>query len=934
MRTTLALLLALTLASCGGTTVESRPTTIAPAPDPEPEVEAPTGLAEAEPPAGQLPTDIAPTHYDLALTIVPGEETFSGTTNIQVTLTEARRVIWLHGNELTVTAATITPAGGEPIAATYEQLDDTGVAKLTLASPVGAGEAEIHFEYTAPFDRSLSGLYRVDEGGENYAFTQFEATSARRAFPGFDEPRFKVPFDVTLTVRQDHEAAANTPERDRQDLPDDMRRIRYATTRPMPTYLLAWAVGPLDIVEHEAIPANDVRTRPLPLRGIAVKGRGGRLAFALEHTAAFLAMMEEYFGIEYPYAKLDIVAVPDFAAGAMENIGLITFRETLLLLDASAPERQQRAYAGVMAHELAHMWFGNLVTMPWWDDIWLNEAFATWMGHKAVQAVHPEHEADLSLLGAVHGAMRSDSLVSARQIRQPIESNHDIRNAFDGITYRKGGGVLSMVERWLGEDTFREGMRHYMTTHAFGSATADDLLAALTEKAGRDVGTPFRTFLEQPGLPFVQVGISCEGDARRLTLQQSRYLPVGSTGDTAQTWQLPMCARYGVGSEVHETCTLLTEAQGTMELEGDACPDWVMPNANGAGYFRFALAAEDLAHLRGAGWRHLTAREKLALADSLRAAFENGSLAAADLYANLEPLARDEVRQVATAPMSLLSFARDRLVEEGQRAAVQRLAKRLYQPVFRRLGWGPRRGREESGETALLRASVISHLAFTVEDTRIRRGAVRRAHAYLGYGPRGDGEVHADAVDANLVATVLSVAVQDGDAAFFDHLTERFFATEDAMQRDFMIGALGSTKDPELAARALAMALDQRVRLNEMSDPLRAQMGMRETRDVAWQWLVEHFEAVVERVGHHRAGYLPYFARGFCDQERSASIATFFTMPVEVPAEEEGGSATTLPRIDTLPGGPRNLASSLESVRLCAARVEAQRESARAFFGG
>lgn len=932
MRMILALVLAFTLAGCGGTAAESRPTSIAPAPDPEPVIEEPVGLAEAEPPAGQLPTDIAPTHYDLALTIVPGEETFSGTTNIDVTLTEARRVIWLHGNELVVQTATITPAGGEAIEAVYEQLDDTGVAKLTLASPVGPGEAVLRFEYTAPFDRSLSGLYRVDEAGENYAFTQFEATSARRAFPGFDEPRFKVPFDVTLTVRQDHEAVANTPERDRQDLPENMRRVRYATTRPMPTYLLAWAVGPLDIVEHAAIPANDVRARPLPLRGVAVRGRGERLAFALDHTGAFLAMMEEYFGIEYPYAKLDIVAVPDFAAGAMENIGLITFRETLLLLDESAPERQRRAYAGVMAHELAHMWFGNLVTMPWWDDIWLNEAFATWMGHKAVQAVHPEHEADLSLLGSVHGAMRSDSLVSARQIRQPIESNHDIRNAFDGITYRKGGGVLSMVERWLGEDTFREGMRHYMSSHAFGSATADDLLAALTEKAGRDVGTPFRTFLEQPGLPFVQVGISCEGDTRQLTLQQSRYLPVGSTGDRAQSWQLPMCARYGVGSEIHETCTLLTEASGTMALEGDACPDWVMPNANGAGYFRFSLGAEDLAHLRGAGWSHLTAREKLALADSLRAAFENGSLAAADLYANLEPLARDDVRQVATAPMGLLSFARDRLVEEDQRAAVQQLSKNLYQPVFRRLGWGPRRGRSESGETALLRASVISHLAFMVEHPRVRRHAMRRAHAYLGYGPRGDGEIHPDAVDANLVATVLSVAVQDGDAAFFDHLMERFFATEDAMLRDHLIGALGSTKDPELAARALAMALDQRVRVNEMSDPLRAQMGMRETRDVAWQWLVDHFEAVVERVGHHRAGYLPYFARGFCDEAKSLSVATFFTLPVEVPAEEEGGAATTLPRIDTLPGGPRNLASSLEGVRLCAARVEAQRESARAFF--
>ncbi|MFW5921072.1 MAG: M1 family metallopeptidase, partial [Polyangiales bacterium] len=622
-----ALSAAMLLGACGPSSPQSRnPTTIAPRSDDDRQSEVEV-VDEKEPPLGRLPRDVVPQEYTLALQIVPSEDRFSGSARIDVTLKKPRSVIWLHGRKLEVTKATLTPEGGDPIAAEWEQVDEeSGVAALRLPQPVLPGKATIAITYSAPFDRQLDGLYRVDTGGESYAFTQFEATSARQAFPGFDEPSFKTPFDITVIAKDEHVAASTTPVVEAKEIEGGLKRVRYAKTKPLPTYLIAFAVGPLDVVEADPIPANDYRDRELPFRGLAVKGKGKQLEYALENTPELLKAMEEYFAGPHPFAKLDIVAVPDFAAGAMENVGLVTFRETLLLLDDSAPVWQKRAFAGVMAHELAHMWFGNLVTMPWRNDIWLNEAFATWMASKAVADVFPDYHADLHQIESVQHAMKQDSLMSARKIRQPIESNHDIRNAFDSITYRKGGGVLAMFERWMGEETFRDGIRMYMREHTWGNATAEDLVKSLSEAADKDVATPFNTFLTQPGLPFVNVEPTCEEGSASLELSQERYLPVGSEGDPEQSWKFPMCVKYAAGGKTKEQCTMLTEAEATMELEAEECPAWVLPNAGGAGYFRFALPSEDCEALRTEGWDELSPRDKLAVADSLRASFDNDSM--------------------------------------------------------------------------------------------------------------------------------------------------------------------------------------------------------------------------------------------------------------------------------------------------------------------
>ena len=472
-------------------------------------------------PTGKLPESVAPVAYRVDMKVDPSAGRFSGRVEIDVAIKTGLRKLYLHGRDLVVAEAFIKLENGERVPAAYKQLDDTGLASLLVADEIKPQKATLELTYSAMFNRSLRGLYHVKEGGDDYAFTQFEATDARAAFPCFDEPRFKVPFEFTISAKSSDKVVFNTPpasEAKPMDKTPGFSTHVFARTPPLPTYLIAMVVGPVDIVEGKAIAASSHRDRVIPFRGVAAKGKGKDLKYALANTSKLLLALEEYFGIAYPYKKLDIVAVPDFAAGAMENAGIITFREQLLLLPPGFPVSQERSFAVVMAHELAHQWFGNLVTMPWWDDIWLNEAFATWVQYKVIAKTYPQFKAELSRLEYTQYAMGADSLASARQIRQPIKSHHDIAGAFDSITYSKGWCSAFDVRALVGEEKFQQGIQAYIKRHALGSATYADLLAALDEAAGKDVTTPFKTFLFQPGLPLLSVSQSCDKGkaARRL----------------------------------------------------------------------------------------------------------------------------------------------------------------------------------------------------------------------------------------------------------------------------------------------------------------------------------------------------------------------------------------------------------------------------------
>ena len=460
----LVLVLATLVCACDQQPTDNPATTQAEASD------APAGLYNEDGvPMGRLPRDVLPVHYRIELEVIPEKTTFTGHVEIDLDFTRAVSDFYLHGENLRVSGSRLQLPNGGFIPAQYEEYMETGVAHISLADKV-SGAATLVIDYEADFNESLEALYRVESGGDYYAFTQFEAISARLAFPGFDEPSFKVTFDQFLVVDQAHEAIAGTPAIETKLLENGLKQIRYATTKPLPTYLLAYAVGPLDIVTAPDLPVTNVRDRPLPLRGIAARGKGKKLGYALENTEAILTSLENYFGIPYPYAKLDILAVPDFDAGAMENAGAITYREQLLLFDESSSIKDKRNYQRVHAHELAHQWFGDLVTPYWWNDIWLNEAFATWVAYVSLDLWRPDAGFRRDLNVRMLSAMVTDSMVTARQITQPILSNHDIATAFDGITYSKGGGVINMIEGLLGRETFRKGVQSYMEEFAFANA--------------------------------------------------------------------------------------------------------------------------------------------------------------------------------------------------------------------------------------------------------------------------------------------------------------------------------------------------------------------------------------------------------------------------------------------------------------------------------
>jgi alanyl aminopeptidase len=880
---------------------------LAPAPPPPTTMAAPPVADEATPTL-RLPADTRPTAEAIELRVDPRQERFSGAVDIDVRLDRPRSTIWLHGKDLHVTAASVTPEGGAPVAGTWQERHESGIVALTLAAAVPAGKARVHVAFDAPFARGSKGLYKTTEAGVDYAFTQFEAIAAREAFPCFDEPSFKIPFTTTLVVPAEMQAIANTKEVSRAAEGASVR-VAFAPTLPLPSYLVAFAVGPLDVVPVADIPPNAVRSRPLPLRGVAPRGRGKDMAYALAHTGDFVAILEKYFGIEYPWDKLDILAVPG-KGGAMENAGAITYGERLVLFDAAtATVSQRRGYASVMAHELAHQWTGDLVTMAWWDDTWLNEAFATWVGTKAAHEWDPKMHLDVSLLRGIQGAMGSDALVSARAIRQPIASTHDIENAFDGITYQKGGGVLRMFEQFVGPDVWQKGLHAYLVAHRFGNATADDFLDAENTASGKDVKTAFHTFLDRPGVPFLDVSSTCGGGKASVEVKQSRYLPVGSTGKVEETWQVPFCMRVDGAAP---QCELLTQQDTHIDVAGSpACPLEVFPNVDAAGYYRFGLAPKDLSVLR-THVRTLSTREKIAYACSLRSAFARATTPMKDVLDAVAPLAHDRDPAVADEPMGYVEQARDWFFESPLRAKTERYARELYGAESRRLGWAPAKG--EDDDARQLRASVLRFLAETGRDPAVRAEARKLGMAYLGVGK--DWAIHADAVDPNVATAAVLVVAEDADRATWDGMRKLLASSVDEAVRGRLVYALGAAKDPALAAAARELVLDPSLRDNEVLTPIWPQLDDPATRDTAWTWIKDHYQAILGRLPQHHGGVQLVGTGGrFCDEHHARDVEEFFG-----------------PKIQSIEGGPRALASTVENVRLCAARRAAQEASGKAFF--
>jgi len=680
------------------------------------------------------------------------------------------------------------------------------------------------------------------------------------------------------------------------------KRVRFQTTPPLPSYLIAFAVGPFE-TRTTTLAAGPVRALPLAVGAVALRGRGGDTAYALAETPALLAEQERYFGLAFPYPKLDLIAVPDFQSGAMENAGAITFRDSLLLVDDKVTTQRERiAVTDVIAHEAAHQWFGDLVTMPWWNDLWLNEGFANFLATRTVRAVRPAFEAELGAETDASNVMAADSLASARRVRQPIESTHDITNAFDGITYQKGAAVLAMLEHYLGDEPFRRGLHDFLAAHAGGNATTDDLVAALAKASGKDLAPLAASFLEQPGVPAIAAELRCAAGHGSVAIAQSRWRPVGSTVPPDGSWTVPVCVRAGLGKRAVQACTLLTAATGEIELP--ACADWVMPNADAAGYYRTTLLGDDLARLRDHGMAQLSVVERLRFAHDLDAAFRSAAMPGGDVLRAYEQVARDPHGAVAAVPLGLFGFADSHLVDGAARQALRAHIARLYAPAVAALGW--KATATDSPARRLYRAKLLDFLAIDIADPATQREAARLGRRLLGLDR--DRVRHPDAVDPDLADTALEAAARTGGAAVFDALVAELGRTEDAQIRERILGALSGVREPALIARALELSLDPKLRKTERLAPLRLLASI-ETRDVAWAWLKAHFDELAALLPDRYGGRLPQMYK-VCDPARAEEVRAFFT-----------------PRVDKLTGGPRNLAQALETAQQCAARVDAQRDS-------
>ena len=867
----------------------------APPPGPTPSAAAP------EPPKLRLPAGAAPTGYAVDLSIDPAKDRFHGSVAIDLRLPQKTSFLWLNATALEITKASAVVSGRAVAVRVVPGGDD--FAGFAFAKPVGPGTAQLRVEYSGALDRSSTqGLFREKDGEDWYAFSMFEATDARRAFPCFDEPAYKVPWQLTLRIPAGDTAVSNTPIDSESAGADGARVVRFRRTKPLPSYLVALGIGPFDYLDAGTAGSKNTKIRIVTPRGKASQGR-----YAAQTTKPLLERLEAYFGIPYPYEKLDHLAVPQAVTfGAEENAGLISWNERALI---APPEEEtvafQRRQASYNAHEMAHQWFGDLVTMEWWDDVWLNESFATWMADKMLIEWKPEWGVAVDRVVNRSQIMYDDTLVSARKIRQEIASADDIANAFDQISYAKGGAVITMFETWIGAPKFQAGVHDYLAAHAFGNATERDFLSAVEAASRPGVAAAFTTFLDQAGVPVVEVSLDCSGGAPRLSLAQKRLLPLGSKGAGAEVWQIPLCSRAGADGKDARSCTLLTEPAGAAPAPTAACPGWVLANDGEAGYYR-ALYRGDLLSKLLAADSQLTEAELVGVLRDVNALAAAGAVPMAEALALVPRFGSASSRQTVNATLKIAADVRDHLVPADLRPNYARFVSKTFGARARALGFVAQSG--DSEDTKLLRTELVRFVATEGDEPELQAEAKRLALRWL--------DDHA-AVPADMAEAVLEAAAIHGDRALFERFRDAAKAEKTRRDELRLLNALGSFDDPVLVREALEFFLTPAIDSREAYAILFAAGRVEPGRQITWDFVKAHYDAVVERLPREISGFMPLAGAGFCDVEHRRDVADFFQE-----------------RAAKLPGGPRTLAQALESIDLCIASRTAQEPGVREFLKG
>lgn len=811
----------------------------------------------------RLPETVTPTHYQLELTIKPETTRFSGHAEIAIALKQNANDILLHGKDLAISRVVARNKKGQEVTGQWQEVSPTGLAQLHFEQSLNAGQWMLVFDYDAPFNEALSGLYRVKTGDTYHAYTQFESIDARRAFPSFDEPRFKVPFDVSIIADATRSIIANTLPRNESVLENGMKKTQFNTTKPLPTYLVAFAVGDFDVVNGPVIPASSLRKEPIPLRGVAVKGQGDKLKFALDNTPALVLGLETYFGIAYPYGKLDLLAVPDFSAGAMENAGAITFRDTALLADEKTSLGTKRNIISINAHELAHQWFGNLVTMQWWNDIWLNEAFATWMGEKISREQFPEYDFSLGIVSGARGAMEQDALASQRPIRQAIDNDEQIQLAFDGITYQKGGGVLNMFESYIGAEKFRTGVRQHIKNHAFKNATAEDFIAAQVAASGDPkIADSFNSFLTQAGVPLLKINSECQSKTLHVNVEQSRFFPLGITAEQNALWHIPVCMHDDKGSQ---SCHMMTKKQETWRTPF-ACDATLTSNAKGAGYYRVAM---DEAHWRSAvnDMAKATPAEALSIASDFFAAFDAGKIDANLVLELLPHFASHSERRVMSWANGSVGFIHHQIATENELPALESYLAKLYRQQLDAIDLAPLT--QANSAQVFRRQTIYGLLAYTAKLPELRRALQTAGRAWL-----------ADPKSVNLapelIGMALGVTTQDSGESVLNDLLQRLPSEKSGQLRNYYLNGILAVRDPALLPRIHALYSNPNLRVNEKMALYFAPLGQKETRHAQFDYVSQNWDTIIAALPPGSAtGLAQVF--GFCDATMTPKVEAFLS---------------------------------------------------------
>ena len=838
--------------ACTSTAVKEPITT------PKPEItRSPAVPALAPPKDDRLDPLIRPTAYQVRLDLDPKRIDYGGQVRIDLHIEKSTDTIWLHSEKHEIYAHGLTlnsAQGSTRVNGTVIRRGQPDWLAIKTPQPIGPGKASLLLQFRGEMSTPLFGMYRVQHAGDWYIYTQFEALGARKAFPCFDEPSFKAPFTFQIRSPKADRSFANAPLAKPVIEQGPWNRHEYKTTPPLPTYLIALAVGPIDIAHN---PKDDLK-RPdgstLRIRVLTPKGKAPLAELALRETQKILKLQETYFGTPYPFAKLDLVAVPDFAAGAMENPGLITYRDRLLLMDeATVTQSELMSYAYTHAHELAHIWFGDLVTMTWWDDLWLNEAFATWFGWKTVNQYRPDWNYLMQRTGSKTWVMDVDSTNAARRIREPIKTRGDIENAFDGITYTKGAAVLQMFETYIGETAFRDGVRAYLKANSWGNATFADLVDALARSSKKpNLARTFSSFIDQAGVPLVHIKPQTQAT---VTLSQKRWTPLGKEKLKPGQWELPFCL-FKLNDKKSE-CTLLTE---TTEIEVGT--DVPLPNPDMQSYAVWHLPSAELKKLLKR-FSELTEMQQVAITHNLRKLYRSGHLDPQTIRSITPNLTTSRYHSVVHSAL-VLHGELGRLVSAENVPAFRRLHDAALGDLVDRYGWGT----ADEKDSALLktRRLVLSIAGISGKRSAVVTEARRRTEHFL------EGK---DVARETLV-TALRITAEHGDEVLFDRVLEAFLNADDIRRRRPLRRALTAFRFKGVVKRLFDLVDDKRLRSNERSSMIWAVASDYRTRDEAWSRIKPMLAKLTKILPRRGARYLPYYPGSRCQSDLESELDEVF----------------------------------------------------------